>query len=115
MNYRGLRFQWLLIYNDDGSIDCRHRIGLGELAGEWQTTTQTLTRETVEDEPGIFPNLPIAAGCAEVNALLEKHTVEDLKRFPAAGWKPVEWFKADLLNGIPLDVIKSFEDLAYFD
>lgn len=114
MNYRGLRFQWLLVFNDDGSIDCQHRIGIGELAGEWQTTTPTVARDTIEDEPGIFPDLPVSAGCAEVDGLLQRHTVAYLTQRPIAGWRPVEWFKVESPSGVPLEVIEKFQDLTYF-
>lgn len=115
MNYRGLRFQWLLLFNDDGSIDCQHRIGMGELAGDWKPTTPTLSREMVEDEPGMLPDLPIATGCGEVNHLLQEFTLGQLTQAPVEGWKPVDWFAVELPSGISLEVIKEFQDLAYFD
>lgn len=109
MNYRGLRFQWLTLFNSDGSIDIRARVGAGDMAGPWDKPYH-ITAKDLDYEPDMAHNVPFALGPSLVNELLEKRTAADIAKSPEPDWKPVQWFECDLPSGVVLHVVKEFSD-----
>lgn len=108
-NFRGLRFQWLTLFNVNGSMDIRVRAGIGDLAGPWDETYH-ISKRSLNHEPDMGHNVPFALGPSLVNELLEKFTAEQIAESPPADWKPVNWFTHDLPPTVPVDVVEKFED-----
>lgn len=113
MNYRGLRFQWLTLFNSDESIDIQTRIGAGEMAGPWSKPYH-ISAEDLDYEPDMAHNVPFALGPSEVDELLEKRSAADIAKSPEPDWRPVKWFECDLPPGVRLDVVEGFEEFGGF-
>lgn len=113
MNYKGLRFQWLTLFNSDESIDIQTRIGAGEMAGPWSKPYH-ISAEDLDYEPDMAHNVPFALGPSEVDELLEKRPAAEVEKSPEPDWRPVKWFECDLPPGVRLDVVEGFEDFGGF-
>lgn len=108
-NYRGLRFQWMTLFNANGSMDIRVRGGIGDLIGPWDEAYH-ISAEDLDYEPDMGHNVPFALGPGLVNDLLENRSTEEIAKAPPADWKPRNWFEHDLPPTVPVDVAEMFED-----
>lgn len=108
-NYRGLRFQWVIMFNVNGTMDVQIRVGVGDLAGPWGEPYH-ISKRALNIEPDMGHNAPLALGTSRINERLENFTAEQIAESPPADWKPVNWFKHDLPPGVPVHVVEEFED-----
>lgn len=108
-NYRGLRFQWLTLFNDNGSMDIRVRAGIGDLVGPWDETYH-ISKRSLNYEPEMGHNVPFALGPSLLNDLLENRSAEEIAKAPPTDWKPANWFSHDLPPTVPVHVVEMFED-----
>lgn len=113
MNDRGLRFQWLTLFNSDKSIDIQTRVGAGDMAGPWRKPYH-ISADDLDYEPDMAHNVPFALGPSMVSELLEKRTAAEIVKSPEPDWRLVKWFECDLPPGVTLEVNEGFDDFGGF-
>lgn len=111
VHYRGLCFQWLVLYDADKNMGYMHRVGNVQMASDWIESEEIISIEVWSVEPTIIPELPISDGKGAVDALLERTTAEELVQNPLPEWKPVEWFVAGLPEHIEVYVTRKFIEM----
>ena len=111
VNYQGLRFQWLVLFDASDNAVCKTRIGVADVASDWSEIVGTVHAEDWAQFPTIFPDMPLSLCGGEIDKLLEHTTADRLKRNPLPGWKPVDWFAAGLPVQIPVNVSRRFTEL----
>lgn len=110
--YKGLCFQWLILFEANGDAEYKYRVGVGEVAGDWiGAEKNNVTAEDINTCMTILPDLPISDGQSAVDALLERFSPQELARNPLPEWKPVEWFEAGLPDHIWLHVTRKFTEM----
>jgi hypothetical protein len=111
VHYRGLCFQWLVLYDADKNMGYMHRVGNVQMASDWIEAEEIISIEDWSVEPTIIPELPISDGKGSVDALLERTTAEELVQNPLPEWKPVEWCEAGLPEHIEVFVTRKFIEM----
>lgn len=112
VRYRGLCFQWLILFDARGDAEYRYRVGVGELACEWiGDSDNSVSAEDFSSQMTILPDLPIGDGQSAVDALLDRASAEELARNPLPEWRPIEWFEAGLPDHIRVHVTRQFTEL----
>lgn len=106
-NYRGLRFQWITLFN--GTMDIRARVGVGDMAGPWDAPFH-ISKRDLNHEPDMGHNVPFALGPSLVNELLEMQTAGHIAEHPPPDWMPVNWFEHDMPSTVQVDVVEKFQD-----
>jgi len=110
--YKGLCFQWLILFNADGDAEYKYRVGVGEVAGDWVGDEKnSVAAEDLNTYMTILPDLPLGDGQNAVDALLEHFSPQELARNPLPEWKPVEWFEAGLPDHIRVHVTRKFTEM----
>jgi hypothetical protein len=111
VNYQGLRFQWLVLFDAANNAVCKTRMGVADVASDWSKNVETVHAEDWYQFPTIIPDMPLSICGGEIDKLLEHTTADRLKRNPLPGWKPVDWFEAGLPVQIPVSVSRRFTEL----
>ena len=111
MTYQGLRFQWLVLFDASDNAVCKTRIGVADVASDWNENVGTVRAEDWAQFPTIIPDMPLSICGGEIDKLLEHTTADRLKSNPLPGWKPVDWFAAGLPVQIPVNVSRRFTEL----
>lgn len=111
MTYQGLRFQWVVLFDAANNAVCKTRIGVADIASDWNENVGTVLAEDWDQFPTIIPDMPLSLCGGEIDKLLEHTTADRLRRNPLPGWKPVDWFEAGLPVQIPVNVSRRFTEL----
>jgi len=106
--YRGLCFQWLVLYDALGNIGYQCRIGAGEWASDWIDSGETVSAEAMATFMTIIPDLPIGMGTAAIDAQLLLTSASELLNNPLPEWRQVDWFDPGLPAGIPVEIVRKF-------
>jgi hypothetical protein len=110
--YKGLCFQWLILWDAHGDAEYRYRIGVGDVASDWiGNEDNSVSVEDFADYMTILPDLPIGAGQSAVDALLERTSAEEFGRNPLPEWKPIDWFEAGLPDLIHVQITRQFTEM----
>ena len=108
VHFRGLCFQWLVLYDAQENMGYMHRVGNVQWASDWIESEDLISFEVWCADPMIIPDIPISVGQSAVDALLERTTAEELVENPLPEWKPVDWFQAGLPEHIEVHVVRKF-------
>jgi hypothetical protein len=108
-NYRGLRFQWITLFNSNGTMDIRALLGVGDMTGPWDAPYH-ISKRDLNHEPDMGHDVPFALGTSFVNELLKKLTAELIAKDPLPDWMPVNWFEHDMPSTVQFDVVEKFQD-----
>lgn len=112
VQYRGLHFQWLILFDARGDAEYRYRIGLGDVACDWiGDASNSVSAEDFSMFMTILPDLPIGDGQSAVDAVLDHSSAEVLAKNPLPEWKPVDWFEAGLPGHVRVQVTRQFTEL----